>query len=544
MWCGFPNPPCLLPGLKTQATFLTIFNVNPDMKYTSFYLYAALAILLFSCRADELSRADIVSGEAEFAIPLGKATTNIEDLLKNFDDFTFIEITPDNVIHVKYRGDVLSQQADEFLSVTRDSVPPIIPLIDTNFIVVPFSSPDVLEVDKAIYKTGVVGIAVSSSSYTGPVKLTVRLPQVSNNGVPLTWETTFDSPLTGPLGAVQLPGMSTDVSGFTLIPENGVITIDYDAVTDNGAGDTITLDVVALVNTNIYFSYFEGYLGDVKHRGERDTINIDFFDSWTQGDVFFEDPKITIYIENSFGVPTRSVIGVFDILTADGQRIPLESEFIDTVGGIDFDYPTVPGDVANMVFDFTSDNSNIVQVLGSRPIALDYQVDARMNPDTLVSLRGFVTDSSYYNIQVEVDLPLFGRASGFGVMDEFQIDFNGYDEILEAEFKLVADNDIPLNIDGQAYFVDSSGVILDSLFDSGPVRIVSSAPVDVEGNVIARTTQTTFATFSAERFENVRKAVKISLEVFFSTFNDGQQSVKALKGQETEIRMGLKLLRE
>ncbi len=514
------------------------------MRLTSFYLFAVLAMLMFGCRADELTKAEIVSGEAEFAIPLGKATTTIEDLLENFDDFTFIEITPDKMIHVKYRGDVLSQHADEFLSVTRDSVPPIIPLIDTTFITVPFSSPDVLEVDKAVYKTGVVGIAVSSTSYTGPVKLHVSLPQVSNNGVPLTWETTFDSPLTGPLGAVQLPGMSTDVSGYLLVPDNGVITIAYDAITENGMGDTITLDLVALVNTNIFFSYFEGYLGDVKHRGDRDTIYIDFFESWTQGDVYFEDPKITIFIENSFGVPTRSVIEVFDILTADGQRIPLQSDFIDTVNGIDFAYPTVPGEVATMVFDFTRENSNIVEVLGSRPIALDYKVDARMNPDTIVDLRGFVTDSSYYNIQVEVDLPLHGRVSGFGITDEFQIEFDGYDEVLEAEFKLVADNDIPLDIDGQAYFIDSSGVILDSLFDSGTTRIVSSAPVDFEGNVIDRTTQITYATFSDERFENIRKAAMISLEAFFSTFNEGQQSVKALKGQETEIRMGLKLLTE
>lgn len=515
------------------------------MKLSSSHLFIIAILFLFGCRAEELLNADIVSGEAEFAIPLGKATTTIEELLENLDDFTFIEITPDNVIHVRYKGDVLSQHAEEFLSVTRDSVPPIIPMIDTNYLILPFSTPDVLEVDKATYKTGTIGLAVSSSSYTGPIKLHVRLPQVSDlNGEMLSWETTFDSPLSGPLGAAQLPNMDRNVAGYTLTPENGFINVEYEAITENGLGDTVTIDVVALVNTNVYFSYFEGYLGDVKHRGERDTIDIDFFDNWTQGDVFFEDPKITIYIDNSFGVPTRSVIHVFDILTADGLRIPLESEFIDTVDGIDFAYPSIPGETSHMVFDFTSENSNIKEVLGSRPIALDYQVDARMNPDTLVDLRGFVTDSSYYNIQVEVDLPLHGSASGFGVTDEFNIDFDGYEEVLEAEFKLVSDNNLPLDIGGQAYFIDSTGLVLDSLFDAGATNIVGSAVVDLDGNVISQTTQITYATFSGERFENIRKATKISLTTLFSTFNEGQQSVRALKGQETEIRMGLKLLTE
>jgi len=533
--------------VDSQPKKLSFFLYDPeypDMKSISFYVFLALAVLMFGCKADDLANAKIVSGDAEFAIPLGQATTTIEDLLENFDDFTFVEITPDNMIHLRYRGDVLSQHADEFLSAARDSVPPIIPMIDTNYLVLPFSSPNVLEVDRAFYKTGMIGIAVSSTSYTGPIKLNVRLPQVSNNGVPLSWETTIQSPLTGPLGAVQLPDLDVDVSGYLLKPENGFINVEYDAVTENGMGDTINLDLVALVNTNIYFSYFEGYLGDVKHKGTRDSIYIDFFSNWTQGDVYFNDPKITIYIENSFGVPTRSVIDVFDILTADGLRIPLQSEFIDTVDGIDFAYPAVPGDVANMVFDFTKDNSNIEEVLGSKPIALDYEVDARMNPDTIVGLRGFITDSSYYNIQVEVDLPLHGRASGFGIEDDFNIDFEGYEEIIEAEFKLVADINTPLDIDGQAYFIDSSGVILDSLFDSGTTRIVGSATVDADGNVTAPTTQVTYSKFSGQRFEHIRKAVKITLSSIFSTFNEGQQSVRALKGQETEIRMGLKILTE
>ncbi|MEO1257705.1 MAG: hypothetical protein AAFZ15_02880 [Bacteroidota bacterium] len=517
------------------------------MKYSSFYtIIISLLFLALGCKINELTDAEITSGEAEFAIPLGKMTATVEELLDNFDELTEVEINDDGTIHLVYRGDVLTQYAEEFLTEASQSIPPIIPVLDTNFFVLPFSSPEVLEVDRAIYKSGTVSIGVESTEYVGPVKLKVVLPQVKKEGIPLTFETVFESPVVGafPDAGQELPNMATDVSGYELIPENGEITVEYEAVTEAGAGDTIILDVVSLINPNIAFSYFEGYLGNEKYSGSRDTIEIDFFESWTQGDVFFEDPTITIFIENSFGVPTRSVIDIFDIITVDGQRIPLQSEFIDTVDGIDFPYPLNNGEIASLAFDFDTTNSNIDQVLGSRPIALDYEVDARMNPDTNVTLRGFISEESFYNIQVEVDLPLHVRASGFGISDEFEIDLSDLDSVLEAEFKVVADNGTPLHIVGQAYFVDGTGAILDSLYEDGPSVLVGAAVVDDDGNVIAPSTETSFAIFPAEQFAKVRTAEKITLDAFFSTSNDGQQPVRAKAGQEAEIRMGLRLKTE
>ncbi len=517
------------------------------MKLSSFYFFFALILLCaVSCQTDELTDATIISGESEFAIPLGISTTTIEELLDGFDENTVVEIGSDNVIHLVYTGDVLTQYAAEYLQEAALSIPQIIPILDTNYMILPFSSPEVLEVDRAIYKTGKVSVAVQSTGYTGPVRLKVLLPQVFKNGVPFLIETTFLSPLTGPIAGFgqELPSISVNMAGYELIPDNGEIAVEYIAITEDGAGDTILLDVVSLVNTNIYFSYFEGYLGNEVFNGGRDTIKIDFFENWTQGDVFFEDPVITINITNSFGVPTRSVIDIFDILTVEGQRIPLRSEYIDTVNGIDFPYPQVSGDSATLTFDFDKYNSNIDTVLGSRPVALDYKVDARMNPDTNATLRGFISEESFYKIQVEVDLPLHGRASGFGVTDEFNIDLSGYADVLEAEFKVIAENEMPLDIVGQAYFLDGTGAILDSLYDAGASTIVSAALVDNNGNVISPTTEISFTTFGAERFDNVRAAEKVLIQAFFSTSNEGQQSVKALAGQQAEIRMGLKLKTE
>jgi hypothetical protein len=369
------------------------------------------------------------------------------------------------------------------------------------------------------------------------VNLTVSLPQATKNGVPMSVSTQFMSP-TPSIGFFSTEFQ--DMAGYILVPTGGVLYANYIATNENG--DTIPMKTVALVNLDVDFSYIEGYLGNFKHKGKRDTVYIEFFKNWRQGDVFFEKPEITITIDNSFGVPTRSVIDLFDILTADDLRIPLESTFI-TETGIDFAYPSLQnvGKVESMVFPFDANNSNIEVVLGSRPIGLDYKVDALMNPDTVSELRGFITDSSFYKIQVEVDLPLHGRASDFGVTDTFTVDFSGYNKVKEVEFKLVADNGTPLDINAQVFFLDENNVLLDSLFDGGSQRVVRSAPVNSNGEVTAFTNHVTFANFPGARFDEVRSAKKLALTATFSTTNEGQQSIKAYKEQAVAIRMGMRL---
>jgi len=501
-----------------------------------------LALVAFGCKqSQELQDADIVRGDAEFAIPLFRAKTSIQDLLENFDDYTHIEVDSAGVIHLRYTGDVLSQSADEYFQVIKTYLPPIIPL-DSTYMLLDFNTTnDQLKVDFARYGSGSINVGVISS-YVGMVDITLSIPEATKNGQVLAVHRQFMSPI-GTVGTIPIfsfdPTTATDCYNYELKPDSGRVHIQYVAITD--MGDTIELPYVALVNQEINFSYIEGYLGNFKNKGTRDSVSIDFFENWIQGDVYFEKPIIKINIENSFGMPTRSSIDTFDIITADDGRIPLQSTFINETG-IDFVYPTIPeaGQSKKMTFTFDDDNSNIADVLGSRPIALDYKVDAISNPDSLTNLRGFITDSSFYKIQVEVDLPLHGRASGFGVLDSFEVDFSDYGDLKEMEFKMVADNQMPVGIDGQAYFLDENGIVLDSLFDA-VTSIVEAAPVNPSGIVTGTANRVNYATFDALRFDKIRPAKKLVLKAFFSTTGGGQQSVKAFADQFADIRMGMKV---
>ena len=64
------------------------------MKLTSLLPLFAIVLAFAACmKVDEFSEAEVISDNAEFAIPLIRANTTIQDLLENFDDLTYIDIT-------------------------------------------------------------------------------------------------------------------------------------------------------------------------------------------------------------------------------------------------------------------------------------------------------------------------------------------------------------------------------------------------------------------------------------------------------------------
>jgi len=507
-------------------------------------LYGSLSAVLLTFMAcsqfddlDELSGAEY---EAEFALPLIDTDFSLRDLLKNFEENSSLTIDPDGVIRFKYSGDVLTKtSAEVFEEINR--VLGLVPIVLTSDkVALPFASPDGLDIDRMDLKGGSL-IYLLQNTQSQPVFVTLRMPEVTKDGQPLM--VTASIPAYSGVGtAPQVTNafIPLFLGGYTISPAvNDSIYIEYTA-TDPQGNEVLLGASSGIVIQNLEFSYAEGYLGNQLYEGGRDTIDIDFFDNWIRGDVYFEDPKITLNFENSFGIPTRSVVNLFNVITVRQEVLPLESSFINS--GIDFPYPGLNevGAVKSNAFVFTKNNSNIDVILGAGPVALDYDVDAFTNPDMNTSIRGFITDSSYYKVRVDVELPLFGRAFDFVVSDSFPIDFSNYTAVSAAEFKLVADNMLPLSVDVQAYFRDANGVILDSLLDNRQ-RIIAAAPANALGVATGTEQKITFANFDAQRFNRVRAAKDIFMLVSFSTYNDGDRSIKVLADQAVNVRMGVKI---
>lgn len=470
----------------------------------------------------------------ELAVPLFHTTTTLVDLLDGFSDETFVTLGPDDLITLNYKGDVTRRNAEELFDFINFIFVPLEGAVSS----FPFDLPGTLDVTLMRIKAGNIGLQFKNN-FDEEVDVTVTIPQLTKNGVMYSRNKLMGSSSSGNNEWIDLSGLT----GYDLGGGDDSLKIFYTAIRQSDMQQVLFDETPTLGITGLEFSYIEGFWGTEPLDLARDTIEIEFFENWVQGDVYFEDPSIEIAVDNSFGFPVRSQVNLLDILNVDQDVISLESQYI--TDGIDFAYPALNelGEVKTTVFDFTKDNSNVVDVLSSGPVWVDYDVDAISNPDGIQEI-GFMLDTSFFKVQVSVELPFRGRVNNFKARDVFNVNFDSYDDVEYIEFKMVVDNQIPLGIDVQMYFADANEIIIDSLY-TGSTNILSPAPVNQSGDVTGTETETvTFATIDAAKFNRIKDAKKLIVEgSFFTTAaSTNNPSIVNLKAdQEVNIRMGMKV---
>jgi len=495
-----------------------------------FLVVAAGVLTLAACTNFEVwEDLDKVDRDAEFAVPLVDTKIALQDLFDGLDQYSSLQIDSDGLLRFHYISDTTVRLGREVFDAVNEAIPPILP-VEKPQNALYLKPPDSIFVDFLVFKTGQLQYFFTNP-HDVPLEVTLTLPQIAKNGQPL--QRTHDVLPNSPI-----PLQTFDLRGYALQPENDSIHINYEARRPDGSLDTLPLFLIT--TKDIEFTYAEGLLGRQVFDNSIDTIDIDFYDNWTQGEVFFENPRVTIRVDNSFGVPTQASVDVFKVITVRGDTLELESPFIEN--GFDFDYPALgqQGMVRQTNFDFDKNNSNIEDLLGGGPVGLIYDIDAVTNPAGSNNVTGFITDTSYFSYYLDVELPLYGRAKDFSVRDTTEVAFADFGEVEAAEFKIVTKNELGLNVDLQGYFLDDKGAVIDSLF-AEKSTVIAAAPVDAEGFTTQAAEQTTFAEIPAERFAPIKKATALVLETSFSTYENGTQSVRVLAEQEVTIRIGVKI---
>ncbi len=502
------------------------------MKKTKNLLFLGIALVfVISCnQISEFEGIEVGNYNGELAAPLFQSTISLQELLEEIDENTSLLLEPDGKMRLNYRGDVATIVAEDVFE-----IPPIAgTIIDDTLSKIPFEFDGDIEITYMYFNDGQMVFSFESF-HVYDLDVNIKMPQLTKNGEIFQKNISVDYE-----GSVPVSKLSIfSLRDYELLPSEDSITVIYEAIrASNGQRDTLSNFTAGVLN--LKFTYAEGFLGNEIYEVDAGTINLDFFDTWTDSDVFFEDPTISLLVENSFGFPVRSLIEELSIVTIDGTEFPLESAFLED--GIDFDYPALneAGSSKFTRFDFNKENSNIREAVAAGPSSVTYDIKAETNADISSSTIGFMTDTSFFKVQVEVDLPIWGSVENFGAQDTFDIDFQSFDDLSEVEFKIVADNEIPLEASLQMYFVDTLGIRIDSLFP-GPTMIVNSAPIDEAGNATGMTTTTTFAPIPEERFTLIKAGTDLMLaQVIFSTIEQGQQSVWLEAAQSLNLRVGLK----
>ena len=493
------------------------------MKNTVFLcLFVASATFFSNCRVSPFDDVKTDGLDQNWAIPLVDTKKSFGDIINGFDPKAFIQIGTDSSVILHYMGNFTAKSSIDLFANFRNVQFPIL----DSMMMLPLKLPGGVHIDTIVMKSGSLKWLINAPSE--PLYVTITIPQLTKNGQIFRKTYTQTSFIVDGI----------DMAGWRLTSANDSLNINTIArKVSNGTPVNLTGKGGYQIQ-DFEFSFAKGYFGQTIFDGVQDSILIDFFDKWRGGVVQFDNPRMILTLDNSFGFPVRAVMKQGEVNTLDGRVLPLQSPLTT---GVDINYPknNEVGQTKRTIVVFDKNNSNIATLMSSNPTAIVYKVDGLTNPDPTSRVSGFMTDSSKFELQVEAEIPMVGKAKSFEVNDTFNINLVQATDITQAEFKVITDNGMPIDLSLQGYFMTDKGIIIDSMYTTKS-PILRGAPVNSYGLPTSTTYTESFVTLNPEKLKKVRDAKKLIIRYSFSTTNNGAVSVKLISSQSVRVRIGVK----
>lgn len=493
----------------------------------------ALFLLLFSCvDIDQETDFGLSDGEYDIAIPLINSKVTIGRIAAESKSDAGIKIDADGKATVVYYGEVLRKTSAAIFPPYPGVIP--YPITDTltNVKLLPG---DKYNINKAIFKDTKIRFE-GESNFTQDVQVKMRILELSKGNQ--KFETTFTIKYNQVLPSKFLtPEISLD--GWTITTLTNSMTFQYDAIAADGT--KIKLDEAWMYYDQLKFSYAEGYLGFHEFPIDGNIIDVNLFDKWLSGSFDFENPKITLSVDNGFGIPVRSKVNKMELTSITGKTVSLQSPFVTS--GINFAYPNFfeVGMLKTTNFDFDRNNSNIREIFNEKTKTISYNISALINPERDTSIKGFITGDSYFVVNVAAEVPLHGSVNQVVITDTLNIDLGDISQVESGEFKAITSNDFPADIEVQMYFLDDQGNASEKLFDNDGISL-PAANILPSGKTAPGIEKTQYITFEKSKITNINNSKKLAIVGYINTTNSDQnRSLWIYDTYGIGIKLGAKL---
>ena len=317
-------------------------------------------------------------------------------------------------------------------------------------------------------------------------------------------------------------------------------TSPKDSVSETSVKVSITLSGAAgsPINPTSYFSatmqlnelryrVMYGYLGQKTILNMVDTFNIDFLNREMAQNISWFNPQIGIKIRNSYAVPVQFSINRIEMFSSVQNQMINVSPDATANNPRRINSPTAAYQQVNDEISFTKFSgyrSFYEGIENSAPKSIIYQVSAVTNPDAVLDKHNIVMDTSAIYPKFYFKLPIWFRSSGFGYTDTLDFDLaemqkdNQKVEIESLLIRLVSLNNMPIDMNLQAYFLDSTNVVLDSMFNAAgqSMQVLKAGTVDLATSLVTAPTKTvkdiSFSPSQLQKMKNMKKMIyKVSV---------------------------------
>lgn len=273
---------------------------------------------------------------------------------------------------------------------------------------------------------------------------------------------------------------------------NNDVDITFEVVIKDNASHIITSSGNLGVNLevqNIDFLLAQGDFGNQVIDIGSGTIDrdVDFWDK-VEGDFLFTDPKISLHLENSVGVPFQinADITGYDM---NGNSAALNADALQPAypNTVSITNPFTIDPITETVV-YNKDNSDIVDLMALPPSdRIDYTGNIALNPVGAVAptpaTPNLISSNSAIDVNIEIDIPLEFTADGIILRDTIDdIDISDSEKILNAAVVIVTENGYPLDVTiDKIFMTDAEYNVIDELTNN---EVIDAASVFTSGDKI------------------------------------------------------------
>lgn len=336
------------------------------------------------------------------------------------------------------------------------------------------------------------------------------------------------------------------LDGYKIDMTNGntthdVIKIKYDIIITKSTNTPSTVGDGASFSetfTNVSYNSIIGYLGQQFLSPNTDTIPITIFkNSIIGGGATFTivNPLIKVFLTNSYGLPISAHFNTFEGYSP-GQPT---TAITGAPNPIPIPLPATIGQSAVDSFKLDNSNSNIVSLINNFPKNVIYNVSSQSNPLGPV-YTNFITDTSQFKIDMEIDLPLYGTVTNFMFQDTVAYSFNmNTDQVKSITVRAYIDNGFPVDVNMRLAFVDSAYNVIDELINPIYQLVMPSASIGANGMVTTSTPSSHDFTIPSNVIPQLNKVKHILIGAVANTINGGTTNVKIYDFYHLDVKIGV-----
>jgi hypothetical protein len=512
-----------------------------------FSLAMISGLVFFSCDysyLDGLSTIEDYTYDPVVAVPLVSSAININDLI-DLNDINLIEVDEENLITLVYRGEIFSIDAssiftvpDQLHNISFENIPVPENGLDTIIshpFLLTFTNSEIITYISFLsgqFSVSAESDLMAQDGYTLDANFRI-INSFDSNGNPIQGSVSLDSPA------------NIDLTGSTINMGEAAnfFLVEYTlSISGNGTPTNApyTVNFNQSVN-NIQYDLLKGYIDQISFPIGSTTVPVDIFTNANIGDVVFENPSIDFAITNSFGTPIDVIIDQFYAVGLDNEIINVTGTGIDTPWRIN--YPSEPEMDAVVTYKtINNQNSNLFQITQQTPKEIFYDVNGLTNPDGVVQALNWVKHDSNMTIDIDFNLPLWGRIENYSMQDTLGIGIDTIPEEIEwLEAKLILSNGFPIDLDINLLLMDENNIVIDTLFKDYDL-LVAGGNVNPSTGLVTDPTSSQIIEFVDEAtIQNLLLTEKVIVDARLKTQgSENETSVKILDSYELGVDLGIR----